>query len=202
MNPSHEIFEQVKAVKYSIGDKCDETFANFIQILALSYSEKYQNVKVEKVTHDSFKVEGKVNIPARAEEPYRVRKCQPNHKILNEEWTRKKAEEIEEETEKFIKQFKEKKPWNDVFEDGLKRQQTKVVEAPDRTLCLFSLKDPANNLAFEKTAEPEYDAQSFAVYKVGLDERSDYIEMKTRSTRHTNFVSTMKEKYHITFHEL
>lgn len=69
-------------------------------------------------------------------------------------------------------------------------------------MCLYSLKDPATNLAFEKKSEPVYDSQAFAVYKVGLDERSDYIEMKTRSTRHTNFVSTMKEKYHITFHEL
>ena len=42
---------------------------------------------------EDFKIEAKVDIMPRVEEPYRVKKFIKNHRIMNEEWERKKREQ-------------------------------------------------------------------------------------------------------------
>jgi hypothetical protein len=65
-------------------------------------------------------VTAKIDLPDRREEPFRVKKYQPCHKILNDEWERRKASEIDE-------------PITD-----------------EKDLCLYKVKNPAENLVFEK----------------------------------------------------
>jgi hypothetical protein len=47
---------------------------------------------------EDFKIEAKVDIMPRVEEPYRVKKFIKNHRIMNEEWERKKREQLDELT--------------------------------------------------------------------------------------------------------
>lgn len=143
--------------------------------MAASYKNKFPKaeVKVGNVSWNDFKIEAKVESNARQEEPFRVRKYQGNHKIMNEDWVKKKREEID----------------NSVLDD--------------KDLTLYKVENPAENLVFEKAEEqPPLDLQSFVVSKVLLEERSDYIQMAVRKTRHTSYVSTIKEKYTITFQDL
>lgn len=151
MNAPHEIFEEVKGVLFSIGAKCDESFSRIIHILAQSYKTKYAKVELEQVEPDTFTIDSTVNMPTRNEEPYRVRKYQQNHKILNEEWERKKIDEIEEESEDFVKGFKDQKPWNSIFVENQKSEKPEA--GTDKFLCLYNVKDPVENLAFDKQEE-------------------------------------------------
>jgi hypothetical protein len=62
------------------------------------------------------------------------------------------------------------------------------------------VQNPAENLVFEKAEEqPPLEPSSFVVSKVLLEERADYTAMNVRKTRHTSYVSTIKEKYTLTF---
>lgn len=48
---------------------------------------------------EDFKIEAKVDIMARVEEPYRVKKYIKNYRIMNEEWERKKREQLDQLTQ-------------------------------------------------------------------------------------------------------
>ncbi len=92
---------------------------------------------------------------------------------MNEDWVKKKREDIE----------------NSVLDD--------------KDMTLYKIENPAENLEFEKAEEqPPLDLASFVVSKVLLEERADYTAMAVRKTRHTSYVSTIKEKYSITFQDL
>ncbi len=97
MGAQHEIFEDVKAISYVFGTDASDELIKFVQLLAQSYKVKYpkSEVKVGNVSWDSFKVDAKPDQTQRQEEPYRVRKFINNHKIMNEDWVKKKREEIE-----------------------------------------------------------------------------------------------------------
>lgn len=88
--------------------------------MAASYKTKYPkaDVKVGNLSWSDFKVEVKVEAIQRQEEPYRVRKYQGNHKIMNEDWVKKKREEIE----------------------------NSVLDEKDMTL--YKIENPAENLVF------------------------------------------------------
>lgn len=47
---------------------------------------------------EDFKIEAKNDLLPRIEEPYRVKKFTKSHKILNQEWVKKKREQLDAET--------------------------------------------------------------------------------------------------------
>ena len=64
----------------------------------------------------------------------------------------------------------------------------------DKDLTLYKVENPADNLQFiKKDVEEEFDPTSFAVFKVHLEERADFMALNVRKTRHTSYVSTIKE---------
>jgi hypothetical protein len=46
------------------------------------------------------------------------------------------------------------------------------------------------------------DADNFSIFRVNLEERSDYVPQQLRKSKHTNYISTIKEKYQIAFQML
>ena len=70
-------------------------------------------------------------------------------------------------------------------------------------LTLFKITDPFKDTVFEKQNQNgQFDENTFAVFKVSLDERSDYVPINTRTTRHTSYVINLKEKYQFSFQQL
>ena len=55
--------------------------------------------------------------------------------------------------------------------------------------------NPLNIEIVKKVNDAPLDPNSFTVFKVGFEERSDYISTNKRSTRNTSFVHTVKDKF-------
>jgi hypothetical protein len=95
MNPSFEINEEVRKISFAVGGEADEELARIAHILAQSYKVKYPKATLSNANWDAFVVESKIDLPKRNEEPYRVKRFQPNHIIENVDWEVKKKSELE-----------------------------------------------------------------------------------------------------------
>ncbi len=74
MNAPFEINEEIRKISFAIGGEVDEELARIAHILAQSYKVKYPKATMSNANWDSFVVEGKIDLPRRNEEPYRVKR--------------------------------------------------------------------------------------------------------------------------------
>ena len=74
MNAPFEINEEIRKISFAIGGEADEELARIAHILAQSYKVKYPKAIVSNANLDTFVVEGKIDLPRRNEEPYRVKR--------------------------------------------------------------------------------------------------------------------------------
>ena len=172
MNSPNEIFEDVLSISYAMGGEMDPDTQVIMTVVAQSYKTKYPKADIMQAKWEDFKIEAKVDIMPRAEEPYRVKKYIKNHRIMNEEWERKKREQLDE-----------------------------LTQDQDLTLYKVS-NPAQNLFFEKQAEQSSFDPNAFAVYKVSMEIRSDFSSMNVRKTRHTSFVCTIKEKYVMTFQEL